>query len=219
MTRLIALCSFLLLGLLPAAQAADTVTFSFAGCTDVSNKPVRSQSTPDLPVLLTTSVVEGNRVIYYNPSMLPQLLPETRAFLYAHECAWTHLGLPLNVDRSVENAHRADCWAVETLARSKLIKGAASLENIESDLSLVGEDSRLLPPPQREYKLASCPAAKAIGAGKPVRNGNVLDVNPTPASQNWDRCMQACGARLFACGRSNACTSAFDQCTTGCGSK
>jgi hypothetical protein len=41
----------------------------------------------------------------------------------------------------------------------------------------------------------------------------------TPASPAWNTCMQNCGNRLYSCGRSESCNTAFNQCTAGCGSK
>ncbi|MDP5239091.1 hypothetical protein Q9Q94_06085 [Uliginosibacterium sp. 31-16] len=201
------------------ALAADTVSFSFAGCTDSRDKPVASQADPALAVLVETRLVEGNRVIFYNPSRLPQLLPETRAFLYAHECAWTRLGMPIDLDRSVENARRADCWAVDTLTRSKLIK-AGALEAIEMDLAMASTDSASqLPSPSRELKLAACAGGKVLSSPASRSKGTVLEMGSATASPAWNACVLGCGNKLFACGRGSSCQSSFDQCKAGCNGK
>jgi hypothetical protein len=219
MNRLLVPISFVLLVLAPAVHAADIVSFSFSGCTDARDHPVRNQADPNLPALLETRMVEGNRVIFYNPTLFPELQPETRAFLYAHECAWTRLGLPINTERTEENAHRADCWAVETLSREKLIKNAAALDAIEGDLALIADKQAQLPGPARTLKLASCPFSPAAVSSKPVR-GNVLDVDKVhPASPVWSACVQGCGNRLYTCGRSSTCVDRFNQCSTACNNK
>lgn len=210
MNRLFLLAFFVLCNLVSAAHAQETVSFSFAGCTNPQGKAVRSQADPALAVLVETRMIDGDRVIVYNPSMLPQLLPETRAFLYAHECAWANLGLPVTTERTAENAHRADCWAVDTLVRSHLIS-RGNLDSIENDLTLAADNAAQLPQPPRQYNLASCSAGKAARG-----SGNVLDVNATPATQAWNNCMQSCGNRLYACGRSSACMATFNQCTSAC---
>lgn len=210
MKRLILLACYLFCTLAPTAHAQETVSFSFAGCTDAHGKAVANKADPGLPVLVETRVLDGVRTIVFNPSMLPQLLPETRAFLFAYECAWTNLGLPAEGNRSAENAHKADCWAADTLVRSHLVS-RSNLESIENDLSLVAENAAQLPPPARQYNLASCSPGKSARG-----DGNVLDLNASPATQAWNNCMQACGNRLYACGRSNACMSTFNQCTASC---
>jgi hypothetical protein len=210
MNRLFLLVCLFLLNLATTAYAQETVAFSFAGCTDPQGKAVRGQADPGLRVLLETHVVDGSRVIAYNPSLLPQLLPETRAFLYAHECAWTNLNLPIDSQRTLENAHKADCWAVDTLVRSHLIS-RNNLESIENDLALVTENAAQLPQPARQYNLASCAPGKSSKT-----SGNALDVNAPPASQAWNNCMQSCGNHLYACGRSSSCMATFNQCTATC---
>ncbi|GAB2878082.1 hypothetical protein GCM10027046_02540 [Uliginosibacterium flavum] len=200
------------------AMAADTVSFNFGGCIDSREKAIVSQADPALPVIVETRLVEGNRVIFYNPTRLPQLLPETRAFLYAHECAWTRLGLPIDRERSAENARRADCWAVDTLTRSKILK-AGALEGIEMDLAMVADSASQLPGPARELKLASCAGGRALSRPSAKGKGNVINTDAATASPAWNTCMQGCGNRLYSCGRGDGCNASFNQCTAACGSK
>lgn len=211
MKNLLTLLCATLLGLTSIpANAAETVSFSFNGCTDGMKRPVASKADPALPQLVDVILVEGNRVIVYNPSMMPQLLAETRAFFYAHACAITRLGLPIDRERSAEQIKRADCWAFETLQRSGLLKDASSLEAINTDLEISPEAWPLLPGPVRQLDAASC----APQPGKAPSRALKLDA--PNASPQWNACVQACGNRLYSCGRSASCQSAFDQCRASC---
>lgn len=209
-TLLTLLCATLLgLASVPAL-AAETVSFSFSGCTDGMKRPVASRADAALPQLVDVILVEGNRVIVYNPSMMPQLLPETRAFFYAHACAITRLGLPIDRERSAEQVKRADCWAYDTLLRSGLLKDASTLEAINTDLEISPEAWPLVPGPVRRLDAASCTPQSVKGQSRPLK------LDGPNASAQWSACVQACGNRLFSCGRSAACQSAFDQCRAGC---
>lgn len=209
MNRLLSLLCLLLACTASAAHASGPVTFSFDGCTDAANQPIASRAEPSLPTLFEVRNVEGKPVIFYSPLQMPHLLPETRAFLFAHECGRLRLQLPSSGERTLEQAERADCWAANTLLRSGLIKDASGFDAIAADLSMVGEQWMRLPGPAREVKLANCSS---------VKGGVALPQGQT-ASQQWNNCMQACGSRLYACGRSNECMSSFNQCTAKCGSK
>ncbi|KAF7598636.1 MAG: hypothetical protein CGU29_11760 [Candidatus Dactylopiibacterium carminicum] len=188
------------------SHASEPVSFSFRGCSDAQNRPVPAVAEAALPTLFGIGSTDGQPVIRYNPERMPQLLPETRAFLFAHECARIRLNLA-DGERSPAQAERADCWAANTLLRSGLIKDAKDLEAIATDLSLVGDEWPQLPGPARTLKLSSC---------SPVRGGVALPQGQT-ASPQWNACMQACGSRLYACGRSPDCVAVFNQCTAGCG--
>ncbi|NSL55829.1 hypothetical protein [Uliginosibacterium aquaticum] len=197
------------------ALAAPTVNFSFAGCTDGMNRPVASKADPALPQLVDVLLVEGNRVITYNPSLMPQLLPETRAFFYAHACAITRLGQPIDRERSTEQVKRADCWAFDTLQRSGLLKGNAGVEAIQSDLELSPEVWPLVPGPARSLELAGCSGAQPAKA-KAKTSGNALKLDAPNATPQWNNCTLACGNKLYSCGRAANCQSAFEQCTASC---
>ena len=189
----------------------ETVTFSFAGCLDAQGHPVASRADATLQVLVATSLEGDQRVILYNPSLLPQLLPETRAFLFAHECGRTYLKQPLGA-RTTEQVRQADCWAVDTLLRSRLLKDSEGVSAIESDLSMLDAQRAQLSAHEHAYALTSCPATKAGTRG----TGNVLQLDGKTASPAWNVCTQRCGAVLYQCGRSDSCTASFDRCVTGC---
>lgn len=230
---LAALFALLLSLLATPVLAAETVSFSFNGCTDTMNRPIASRAEPGLASLVDVQQIEGNRVIVYNPSMMPQLLPETRAFFYAHACAITRLGLPIDRERTAEQTRRADCWAFDTLRRSGLLKGNAA-EGIQTDMEISPEVWPMVPGGPRTLdpalckpgaKIAAAPkageakAAEAGGATAEVVKGNALSLDKPNASPAWNACTQSCGNRLFSCGRGSSCQATFDQCVKGCAGK
>jgi hypothetical protein len=150
---------------------------------------------------------EGGRpVIRYNPAVLPRLRPASRLFLYAHECARLNLGLPTAGERSLASARRADCWALASLARSGLVKGAAEVAAIQADLAFTAEEWLRLPGPPRRFDLAACraPAPAALCERGP----------------QWDACVRQCAAPLLGCERGGpaaaACGAAYERCTAAC---
>ncbi len=229
---LAALFALLLTLLATPVLAAETVSFSFNGCTDTLNRPVASRAEPGLASLVDVQQIEGNRVIVYNPSMMPQLLPETRAFFYAHACAITRLGLPIDRERTAEQTRRADCWAFDTLRRSGMLKGNAA-EGIQTDMEISPEVWQMVPGGARTLDPALCkPGAKIAAKPKAgaaaaegdkadveVVKGNALSLDTPNASPAWNACTQSCGNRLFSCGRGSSCQASFDQCVKGCAGK
>ncbi|MDQ7989105.1 MAG: hypothetical protein REI09_05660 [Candidatus Dactylopiibacterium sp.] len=198
---------------------ADTVSFSFAGCTDALNRPVASRADPALGSLVEVQLAEGTREIVYNPQSLPQLLPETRAFFYAHACAVVRLGQAIDRPRSEADVQRADCWAFDTLHRSGLLKREGAVDALTSDVELTPALWEKVPGPARALDPARCAGATPRPAA--ATRGNALQVAPGSrnASPAWNACTLACGNRLYACGRGGACQSAFDRCTAGCAGK
>lgn len=220
-TTLAALLALLSALLAPPASSAETVSFSFSGCTDTLNRPIASRAEPALSALVDVILEEGNRVIVYNPSMLPQLLPETRAFFYAHACAITRLGLPIDRERSAAQTQRADCWAFDTLRRSGLLK-ANTAEAIQTDMEISPEVWPLVPGGPRSLDPARCNSNNTrvtATPDSPVKHGNVLSLDTPNASPAWNACTQNCGNKLYSCGRSASCQAGFDQCMKGCAGK
>lgn len=220
---LAALFALLIALLALPASAAETVSFSFSGCTDTMNRPITSRAEPALPALVEVILEEGNRVIVYNPSMMPQLLPETRAFFYAHACAITRLGLPIDRDRSAAQTQRADCWAFDTLRRSGLLKGNAA-DAVQTDMEISPEVWPLVPGGPRTIDPARCNgnnarAAAASHSETRIVKGNALSLDKPNASPAWNACTQSCGNKLYSCGHGASCQSAFDQCMKGCAGK
>lgn len=212
----------------PALAQQQIVSFAFAGCTDALNRPVASRAEASLPALVNVVLEEGNRVIVYNPTMMPHLLSETRAFFYADACAIVRLGLPINRELSAEQSRRADCAAFDMLRRSGLLKGNTAAA-IRTDMEISPEVWPLVPGEPRSLDPAQCGGAgrsaaapaRADNAEQPEQRarGNVLKLDEANASPAWDACTQSCGNRLFTCGRGASCQAAFDQCVKGCTGK
>lgn len=190
------------------AVCAQSVTITFDSCRDAKGHAVQVLADPTIKEVVSSAVQEGKPVIRYNPGMLPQMLPESRHFLFAHECARHYLGLPVSGTRTLAQAQRADCEAVATLVRSGLLAQAGDAAAIEQDLALV-TDWSVLPGPQRSLNLSQCQTAQ-------TRGSMALPVAPAK-SEGWSKCVQACGSKLYACGRAASCQSAYDDCSKRCG--
>ncbi|MDQ8023707.1 MAG: hypothetical protein REI94_17845 [Moraxellaceae bacterium] len=221
-----ALASLTVLGFaLPAqAQSGDyTVTqinFNFGGCTDGLGRAIPSQADPGLGPIVETRVDNGRTSLAYNPQRLPQLLPETRMFLFAHECARHQLNLPTSGVRALSDARRADCQALAILRRSGMLPSAAEVESIQTDLQFAVDDWNLLPGPPRDFQLASCQLPPAPARSATPKKGNTVGVPTTlQRSPAYSQCVQSCGSRLYSCGNSAACLQTFDRCNAGCEGK
>lgn len=205
-----------LLGLLLAghfaAAAAQTITYD--GCVDAAGLPVRAELDEALPAVARSSVEGGQGVIRYNPAEIPRLKPQTRLFLFAHECARHALGQPLRGARSPERARAADCWAIATLQRSGLLLGPDEVEAIQSDLGFSQPEWRRLTGPRRTIDLAACSrGALLLPAAAP----------PGEEQMQVNRCIVACGDGLWKCQNScrgagciGACVETNDACEARC---
>lgn len=197
-----------------ASFAADTTSFSFNGCTDAAGQAVATKADPALDWIAQARLDEnGTAVIRYNPGVRPDLLPEARLFVFAHECARIALGQALSAQRSFEEIRAADCWALGTLERSKVIRNPATLEAVEMELATSSDVWQLIPQTTHELYLAACPRS-AGSRGKlalPKEAGSHPD--------QWNACVQSCGAKLYSCGRAASCMSRYEACTAACGKK
>lgn len=208
------LCLLVVLGCARPALA-DTL-YTYDGCTDARGGAIASVADPGLPLVAASAIVDGKVQVRYNPAVLPRLLPESRLFLYAHECARHTLGLPDTGTLTPEQARRADCAAVATLRRSHLLDAPDALAALQVDLVFSPQEWGAIPGPQRTFDLASCDVAKGTGSGQLG-----LPSPDAPRSDRWNACVQSCAARSFSCeqqsGRNAArCTSAYDQCSAHC---
>ncbi|MDB5801391.1 MAG: putative secreted protein [Rhodocyclales bacterium] len=194
--------------LLAIAWPALAQNLTFDGCTDARGNPVTGIADEKLPAVAQYGVVEGKPAIRYNPQALPRLLLETRLFVYAHECGRQYLGFPAEGERTAAQARQADCWAYATLKRS-VLSSPQVLAAVEDDLSMAGWGE--LPGPARELKLASCTAIETKAS-----EGS-LKLPSGPARDKWNQCEQACGAKLYSCGRAASCEAVFSQCSAACG--
>lgn len=214
------------LGALAQAQSQTgdyTVTqinFNFGGCTDGLGRAIPSQADASLGPIVETRVDNGRTMLAYNPQRLPQLLPETRMFLFAHECARHQLNLPTSGERTLSDARRADCQALAILRRSGMLPTEAEVESIQTDLQFAADDWSLLPGPARDFQLAACKLPPAPARTTTRKQGNTVGVPTTlQRSPAYSQCVQSCGSRLYSCGNSAACLQTFDRCNAGCESK
>ena len=204
-----------LVALFASSTCLATDSFSFAGCTDSAGKPVVSKADPALNWIAQARQEEdGSFLIVYNPTALPDMLPEARLFLFAHECARIALGQPISAQRSFEEIRAADCEALNTLERSRTIRGPATLDAIEMELATTSEAWQMIPQPTHELYLAACPRTRGS-----VRGNLDLPLAGKPHKDKWNACVQSCGATLYRCGRSSSCVSRYDSCVATCGNR
>lgn len=188
----------------------------FGGCTDAQGRPVASVNDSSRPLLIEAVEIGGRPALRGNPSQLSRLPLNARLFFYAHECARIALGYPLAAPRSSERARRADCWALATLQRSGVLAADDGATQLAGDLRLSDADWQALPGPRREFDFHGCSAPQ--GALRLPESAP-----PSDATARTDRCVQACGDRLWQCqnrcGQTacrSQCESAYKQCETHC---
>lgn len=198
----------LIFSLLASASFAD-VTIQMDGCTLADGATVGATADASLPWIAEARIENGVPLIRYNPVLAPQLPPEARLFLFAHECAWLYLKQPLTGARNAEAVRHADCWAQNTLRQSDVIRDKAGIAALEKALA----DTPAVWQPARELSLASCPVT-----AKKTTGGLAVPQNQVHPDQ-WNRCVQSCGATLYQCGRAAACMTSFDICVTNCAKK
>jgi hypothetical protein len=185
---------------------------SFDGCIDARARPVQTTIDYGLPQLALAAMEKGRAVVRYNPALMPDLPARARLFFFAHECARLALGQPLGTERSLQQARQADCWALATLQRS----GEADA-TLAADLAVPETDWAALPGPARTVDLAAC--ARPAGALR------LPDTAPPSATQSrLNRCVHACGDRLWQCQnrcRDEACRGQclghYGPCESACG--
>ncbi|MBK8336845.1 MAG: hypothetical protein IPL03_09710 [Sterolibacteriaceae bacterium] len=184
----------------------------FDGCVDARARPVQSTIDYGLPQLAHAAMENGRAVVRYNPALMPDLPTRARLFFFAHECARVALGQPLGAECSLQQARQADCWALATLQRS----GEADA-SLAADLAAPEIDWAALPGPARTVDLAAC--AKPAGA---LRLPDSAPPSVTQSRQN--RCVHACGDRLWQCQnrcRDEACRGQclghYGSCESACG--
>ena len=215
MPRCIALLLFLFALSAPAMAAeagSGLTTFGYDGCVDAAGKPVPARADSSLPRFAEARLEQDNSLaIYYNPQALPELLPETRLFLFAQECARFALKQPLQAERSEAQIAAADCWAFGVLNRSRGQKPAQNAEALKFDLPASDELWQRIGSPTREVKLDACPQRGA--------RGNLALPGDGLRSDRWNLCVQACGAKLYACGRAASCQSSYNACSASCDGK
>ena len=188
---------------------------TFDGCVDAHGRAVPSIADDLLPGVAQATMEDGHAVLRYSTAALPHLSPMARMFFFAHECARLTLGHSIAAVRSADTARQADCWALVALQRSNLLAGEAALRDLQSELQFTDAEWRLLPGPKRAFHLDACTLRGALrmpGSGP-----------PSEAQLRADRCVHACGDRLWQCqircpdaGCRGRCESAFGRCEADC---
>lgn len=195
----------LVLALAGGSAAAGAQT-TYHGCTDAAGNPVAAVADPALDQLVASRPGPAPE-IRYNEDLLPRLLPESRAFLFAHECARHNLGLPIDRERGPDDARQADCHALAAMVRSGLIDDT-KIDALERDLQFDADEWAVVPGPRRPFTLRACAAEVATER---------LRVGPSSERPEWNGCVRGCGERLRACApRGPACDDAYERCTAMC---
>jgi hypothetical protein len=106
-----------LLGQLSLVEAQIT----FDGCTDIRGIPVASIRSDNIDDIAYANIINGQPVIFYNIRVLSWLEPQTRLFMYAHECAHHVLGHTLGTSHPLSREQEADCWAIKELKERDIV--------------------------------------------------------------------------------------------------
>ncbi|HJV26494.1 MAG TPA: hypothetical protein VJ673_12475 [Aromatoleum sp.] len=192
--------------LMSSAHAAD-VQVTYEGCTDAVGRPVPAVSDPTIDKVVESRSDASGADIRYNPEVLPRLLPETRLFLFAHECARHNLGYPAAAALDVLEAARADCVAVDALLRSHLL-APEQIETVQRDLQLSPGEWAFVPGPARRVALKACIAQNA--------RRHAL-TQPSANQPNWNACVRSCGDRRRVCqSQGTGCDDTYERCVSLC---
>jgi hypothetical protein len=153
-----------LIGLWCAISAYGQVTFE--GCRDIRGIPVASIRDDSIgDVAKATIAPDGSPVILYNVGVLHWLQPQTRLFIYAHECAHHALGHNFGTTHPLRMEQDADCWGIRTAVTDGQLS-ADDVAIVQADIARVGvADWMHLPGPQRAINLSACLGASAGGGG------------------------------------------------------
>lgn len=188
----------------------------FDGCLDARGRALPATIDGALNQVALAALEDGKLTLRHNPAHLPELSARARMFFFAHECARVALGHPL-AERTIERARQADCWALATLERSgELAPGR--LHELEAELVVSDAVWESLPGPRRNVDLAAC----SVTGGLRLPSS----APPSEAQARVDRCVQACGDRLWQCQNRcggadcrGKCLEVYGSCETGCGGR
>jgi hypothetical protein len=212
--RLVLLCIILLTCMWGSAAAQMRTVFD--GCVDARGIAVRSIEDPSLEVAFATRIEQGAPVIRYNAAQPPGVPEAVRLFFYAHECARLELELAPDALRTVGDAWRADCRALDSLLYSALIR-PSDVARLQAGLDALSDAARdRLPGPPRDIDLPACSRA---GTARPL----LLPAARAAGQDRWNACVHACADRLLACQRSTcgnlecpSCMPAHEVCVAAC---
>src|SRR5260221_14571357 len=136
-----------------------TSTFSLAqvsydGCFLGPGIPVPSIMALSLDDSAAARMTPQGPVILYNPNVVSWMHPETRLFVYFHECAHVvlnHVNFP-----NPNMEQQADCWAIRTaVGQNRLNQLGVTI--VQNDLAIASRaDWTHLPGPMRAINLIEC---------------------------------------------------------------
>lgn len=136
---------------------------TYEGCVDARGIPVASVRNDQLnDVALATLGPAGQPIILYNTRVLGWLSPQTRLFIYAHECGHHALGHPLQGIR-LGQEQEADCWGIRSVVEAGLLN-EYGVRVVQQDIARFGSgDWTHLPGPVRSINLSRCLAGDGDG--------------------------------------------------------
>ncbi|MGA9396343.1 MAG: hypothetical protein WBV56_13495 [Azonexus sp.] len=194
----------LLLGLTTGTVRAEII--DLVNCSDVNGRLIRGKLDPSLNTIVASGFDGEQRVIRYNPELMPKLSVLARQFFFAQAFARLALGDVPGSELTPERAHQADCVGVTILEASGLLRQQAMLQTLEAELVFSDEQWAQLPGPRREFNLTACPRKSAIRLP--------LATPPTAKKVELNACIRNCGDRLFAC--KDDCLGSFERCVAAC---
>lgn len=171
--------AFAVYALANCASFVASAQISYEGCKDIRGISVASIADYSLrDVAMASLASNGAPIIRYNPQILSWLHPQTRLFMYAHECGHHALGHTLGTAFPLIMEQQADCFAIQTLVKQRRVNDN-DIAVIQGDIRRAGvADWTHLPGGQRAINLTRC-----LGA-------NNAPVRPESNSQSQ---------RLFCC--------------------
>lgn len=138
-------------------QAAAQPAITYPTCSDILGRQVASvQDNSINDVAIATLAHDGSPIIKDNTTILAGFQPQTRLFIYAHECGHHVLGHIIGHGYAFTAEQHADCWGIVALVRHQMIS-VADLRVIQHDMTGLGDgDWMHLPGPQRALNLEQC---------------------------------------------------------------
>lgn len=161
----------------------------YTGCTDAQGQAVAVREDPKARRVFEVRLVEGVPVIVHNPTLLPDLWPVARRFLFAHACVRIQAGYLPPAPQTVAQDRSLDCQAVEWLVRNGRVR-ADDIGLIETALNgLRRRDWRYVAEGPRRVEVAACYR----------RIVESLARNAEGTKRDWSRCVEVCGEQMVDC--------------------
>jgi hypothetical protein len=161
----------------------------YTGCTDAQGQAVAVREDPKARRVFEVRLVEGVPVIVHNPTLLPDLWPVARLFLFAHACVRIQAGYLPPAPQTVAQDRSLDCQAVEWLVRNGRVR-ADDIGLIEKALNgLRRSDWRYVAEEPRRVEVAACYRRIVESLAK----------NAEGTKRDWSRCVEVCGDQMVDC--------------------